>query len=195
MKKYLLWLLLCISSSVAYADEEDWYTYWAIGAVNHDYPGGLNSMPGSMETAPGVDRTEMAFDMFGFYWPQSENSLLGFVISGSVDRFESRSSELQITQNLLGISSMRFFGSEIGDGFFVRVDAGLAQVTLEDNFLTVTSERGFGYLLGVGYAFPVSNESRILVGVSFSDKQVNFPNGRVGNSSWKSTTLTVGGLW
>jgi len=39
MKKYSLWLLLCISSSVAYADEEDWYTYWAIGAVNHDYPG------------------------------------------------------------------------------------------------------------------------------------------------------------
>ncbi len=195
MKKYLLWLLLCISSSIAYADEEDWYTYWAIGTVNHDYPGGLNPEPDSLEAAPGVDRTEMAFDMFGFYWPQSENSLLGFVISGSVDRFESRFSELQITQNLLGISGMRFFGSEIGDGFFVRVDAGLAQVTLEDSFLTVTSERGFGYLLGVGYAFPVSNESRILVGVSFSDKQVNFLNEQVGNSSWKSTTLTVGGLW
>ncbi len=195
MKKYLLWLLLCISSSIAYADEEDWYTYWAIGTVNHDYPGGLNPELDSLEALPGVDRTETAFDMFGFYWPQSENSLLGFVISGSVDRFESRFSELQITQNLLGISGMRFFGSEIGDGFFVRVDAGLAQVTLEDSFLTVTSERGFGYLLGVGYAFPVSNESRILVGVSFSDKQVNFPNGRVGNSNWKSTTFTVGGLW
>jgi hypothetical protein len=90
---------------------------------------------------------------------------------------------------------MRFFGSEIGDGFFIRGDAGVAQVTFEEGFLKVTSERGFGYLLSVGYAFPVSNESRILVGVSFSDKQVNFPNGEIGNSSWKSTTFTVGGLW
>ncbi|MCF6337663.1 MAG: hypothetical protein L3J84_06885 [Gammaproteobacteria bacterium] len=132
--------------------------------------------------------------MFGFYWPQAKNSLLGFVISGSVDRFESGLAELQITQNLLGISGMRFFGSEIGDGFFIRVDAGLAQVTFKNNFSTVTSEHGFGYLLGAGYAFPVSSESRILIGVSFSDKQVNF-NGEIGNSNWKSTTFTVGGLW
>ena len=83
---------------------------------------------------------------------------------------------------------MRFFGSEIGDGFFIRGDAGLAQIIVKDDFSTTTSDRGFGYLVGVGYAIPVSDESRILVSVNFSDK-------RIEGDSWKSTTFMVGGLW
>jgi len=61
-------------------------------------------------------------------------------------------------------------------------------LTVENDFLTTTSDPGFGYLLGIGYAFPVSNDSRILVGVNFSDK-------RIEGDSWKSTAFTVGGLW
>jgi len=114
---------------LAYADEEDWYTYWAIGSVSYGYPGNLSSELDSIEALPSVDRNKNSFDLFGFYWPQAENSLLGFVVSGSIDRFESLYSELQITQNLLGVSGMRFFGREIGDGFFIRGDAGLAQIT------------------------------------------------------------------
>ncbi|NOX91805.1 MAG: hypothetical protein GXP18_04955 [Gammaproteobacteria bacterium] len=188
MKKYLLWLLLCISSSIAYADEEDWYTYWAIGAANFDYPGSLDSDLDSIEALPGVDRTRTGFDFFGFYWPQAENSLLGFIASGSTDSFKTRYEKLNISQNLFGISGMKFFGREIGDGFFIRGDAGLAQIVVKDSLSTTISDTGFGYLLGAGYAFPVSSETRILISVNFSDKQVE-------GNSWKSTTFTVGGLW
>jgi len=189
MNKYLLLLLLCISSSVTYANEEDWYAYWAIGMVNHDYPGGLNSFLNDTESLPGVDRTEIGLDVFGFYKPQSKNNLSGFVFSGSADQFESRHSELQINQYLLGISGMEFFGRGIGDGFFIRGDAGLAWITVSDNSSTTeTSDIGFGYLLGVGYAIPVSDESRILISVNFSDK-------RVEDNSWKSATVMLGGLW
>ena len=188
MKKYLVWLLLCVSSSIVHADEEDWYTYWAVGTVNYDYPGSLGSELDFIEALPGVDRTRTSYDLFGFYWPQAENSLLGFVVSGSTDFFETWYDELRISQNLFAVSGMRFFGREIGDGFFIRGDAGLAQITFENNVSRSTSDSGFGYLLGVGYAFPVSTESRILVGVSFSDKLVE-------GDSWKSTSFTVGGLW
>jgi hypothetical protein len=189
MKKYLLLLILCFGSSAAFADEEDWYTYWSIGMASHDYPAGLGSLLDTIESLPGVDRTEIGIDMLGFYWPQAENRLLGFVISGSADSFEGPFSTMQINHYLYGVSGMKFFGQEIGDGFFVRGDVGLARIVITDGFsTTATSDTGFGYLLGAGYALPVSSESRILFGVNFSDKQVE-------GDSWKSMTFTVGGLW
>ncbi len=188
MKKYLLWLLLCISSSVVYADEEDWYTYWAIGVADFDYPGSLGSDLDSIEALSSVDRSKTGFDVLGFYWPQADNRLLGFIVSGSTDFFEAGDQELKISQNLFGLSGMKFFGQEIGDGLFIRGDVGLAEIVVKDNFSTIASDSGFGYLLGAGYAFPVSSESRILVSMNFSDKQIN-------GNNWKSTTFTVGGLW
>lgn len=192
MRKYLLFLVLCFSSSFAFAfalaDEEDWYTYWAIGMADNDYPGALNADLNTLGSMPGVDRTETGFDFFGFYWPQSENRLLGFVVSGSSDNFKSSFSEARVSQNLFGVSGMKFFGQEIGDGFFIRGDAGIASITVEDSFSKITSDPGFGFLLGAGYAIPVSSESRVLLAVNFSDKQVE-------GDSWKSMTFTVGGLW
>jgi hypothetical protein len=188
MNKYLLLLALCVSSSLAYADEEDWYTYWSIGMASHDYPGDLDALLDSVDSLPGVDRTEIGIDMLGFYWPQSGNRLLGFVISGSADSFDSPFVDMQVNQYLYGVSGMKFFGREIGDGFFIRGDVGIATISVQDSFSTTTSDPGFGYLLGAGFAIPVSNESRVMLGVNFSNKQVE-------SDSWKSMTFTVGGLW
>jgi len=96
---------------------------------------------------------------------------------------------VQINQYLYGVSGMQFFGREIGDGFFVRGDVGLARIVVVDNVsVAAASDIGFGYLLGAGYALPVSRDSRILFSVNFSDKQVE-------GDSWKAMTFTIGGLW
>lgn len=188
MKKSLLLVLLLMTSVAVHAEEEDWYTYWALGMANHDYPGSLDPLLNSLESLPGVDRTEMGIDSFGFYWPQTENRLLGFVISGSADSFDSPFVDMQINHYIYGVSGMKFFGREIGDGFFIRGDAGLAKIVISSSFGTTASDTGFGYLLGAGYGIPVSNESRVLLSVNFSDKDVE-------GESWKSVTFNVGGLW
>ena len=188
MKKSMLLVLLLMSSVTVHAAEEDWYTYWALGLADHDYPGSLDSLLDSVDSLPGVDRTEMGIDTFGFYWPQAENSLLGFVVSGSFDRFETPFVDAQINHYIYGVSGMKFFGREIGDGFFIRGDAGLAKIVVSSSFTSDVSDTGFGFLLGAGYAIPVSDESRILFSVNFSDKEVD-------NESWKAVTFNVGGLW
>ena len=188
MNKFLVLILLFVTSVTVQAAEEDWYTYWAIGLADHDYPGSFVPFLDSVESLPGVDRTEMGIDSFGFYWPQTENRLLGFVVSGSADNFMSPFGDVQINHYIYGVSGMKFFGTEIGNGFFIRGDAGLAKIVITGGSTSISSDSGFGYLLGGGYAIPVSDESRVLLSINFSDKEIE-------GDSWKSVTFNVGGLW
>lgn len=183
----LLALLLPLSAS---AEVESWYTYWAIGMADHDYPGGLDAAMDAADSVPGIDRTELGYDMFGFYWPYQNNTLLGFVVSGSSDRLEDDYGDyIQINQYLYGLSAMHFFGKEIGDGFYVRGDAGMAKISLDSSFGgDVSSDNGTGFLLGLGYAIPISGQSRILFGVNMSSYSVEGENST-------TTTFTIGGLW
>ncbi len=191
MKKLLLVaLLLCPLQ--AFAEQEDWYTYWSLGFSNNNYPGDLDSALDDLESLPGVDRAEIAIDMFGFYWPIQDKLNLGFVISGSADSFTTPVGDMQINQYLYGASVMKFFGKEIGDGLFLRGDLGLAKASISTDVgggtLTATSDTGLGFLLGVGYGIPVSEESRVLLSINFSNKDIEGDN-------WSAVTFNVGGLW
>jgi hypothetical protein len=75
---------------------------------------------------------------------------------------------------------MHFFGQRIGDGFLVRGDAGLATFIYtadrvrggdsnrSNSSSTQHSSLGYGALGGVGYAFPIANGSRMIVGVNYA---------------------------
>ena len=191
MKKLLLVaLLLCPLQT--FAEEEDWYTYWSFGFSNNNYPGDLDSLLDTLEAQPGVDRAEIAIDMLGFYWPLKEKMILGFVISGSTDVFNTPVGDVQINQRLLGASIMKFFGKETGDGLFVRGDLGFAEADITTDTavgtLTATSDTGLGFLLGVGYGIPVSEQSRVLLSINVSNKDIEGDN-------WSAVTFNVGGLW
>ena len=191
MKKWLL-ILLLFSPLQAFAEEEDWYTYWSFGFSNNTYSGGLDSLLDSLEAQPGVDRAEIAIDMLGFYWPLQEKLILGFVISGTADAFTTPVGNMQINQYLYGASLMKFFGKETGDGLFLRGDLGFAEasITTDTAFgtLTSTSDTGMGMLFGVGYGIPVSEQSRVLLSINFSNKDIEGDN-------WSAVSFNVGGLW
>lgn len=191
MKKILTGLLFCLLLPMpASAEVEDWYTYWAIGLANHNYPGEFDAVMDSLDALPGVERTELGLDMFGFYWPYTNNTMLGFVISGSSDHLEDGFGDyIQFNQYLYGLSAMHFFGKEIGDGFYLRGDAGIARASIDSNFAGgVSSDNGTGFLFGFGHAWPLSARSRILVGVNVSGKTIE-------GDSYSSTSLVIGGLW
>ena len=191
MKKLLL-LVLLLCPLQAFAEEEDWYTYWSFGFSNNNYPGGLDSALDTLEAQPGVDRVEIAIDMFGFYWPLQDKTILGFVISGTGDAFTTPVGDMQVNQYLYGASVMKFFGKEIGDGLFLRGDLGFAKASISTDTaygnLTATSDTGLGLLFGVGYGIPVSEESRVLLSINFSNKDIEGDN-------WSAVTFNVGGLW
>lgn len=192
MIKRLLFALLLLSSLNTNAKEESWYTYWSIGLANNSYTDELDTVLDELESLPGVDRTEAAFDLLGFYWPVQPKTILGFVVSGSFDKFDTPIGDLQINQYLYAASAMHFFGRETGDGLFLRGDLGIAKASIDVNTTVVnaeeTSDSGTGYLLGVGYGIPVSEESRILLSINISNKDIEGDDISV-------VTFNIGGLW
>lgn len=53
---------------------------------------------------------------------------------------------------------------------------------------TSTSDTGLGFLLGAGYGIPVSEESRELLSINVSNKDIE------GNTV-SAVTFNIGGLW
>ncbi|MDH5256824.1 MAG: hypothetical protein OEX07_02415 [Gammaproteobacteria bacterium] len=195
IKKYISGLVfICSLSSYgnAFAEVESWYTYWSAGVSRTTYPAEAELIIQQIENTPGVDRTQVAVDVFGFYWPINNNQIAGFVMHGNGDTFKDANTELSYTHALYSLSTMRFFGKEIGQGLFLRGDAGgakiLARLKTTGIEEELESDWGVGVLGAVGYGFPMSSESRLLLSVEFSQRKIE-------RETFKSTAFVVSGLW
>lgn len=193
MKKirgYIIALSLLPFSGNSYAQVEDWYTYWGIGVSDHTYPGDVQKVLDDLESAPGIERTEGSIDMLGFYVPlPNVTSLIGFVISASYDNFKAEGAEMQVNHYLYSVSTMHFFGTEPGQGFYVRGDAGMSKMLVTSSFnAPVASESGYGALAGIGYGFKLSEESRLLL-------NANYSLSRIEEENTSTFSFNIAGLW
>lgn len=190
MKTIILFLLLLLTAPLAQARVESWYTYWSIGISRNTYPTALQQAIDQVDAIPGVNRVQIGLDMLGFYWPLSDNkTILGFVMNGDGDRLSDQSNYIQINTYLYGLSAMHFFGDEPGQGFFLRGDYGISTGVTQSNYGTSQSnQNGTGFLVGTGYGIAISDETRIILGVSYTSKTIE-------SEIYNSTLLTIGGLW
>lgn len=151
---------------------EDWYTLWGIGFGSASYSGSLGDIYEDSEDLAGADRSAtVSMDILGFYWPLSgHKTMLGFVFNTAGDSIEfSNGNEASISTSMLGFSAHHFFGENIGDGWFVRGDVGIARASIDfeigsDDY-DDTSDAGLGLLIGGGYSLPIGTETRLLVGL------------------------------
>lgn len=186
-------LAVCITlllSGAARAAEEPWYTYWGIGWASNTYPSEVEDVL-DLAKDVGFDNVTISLDLLGFYWPlpARSNTLLGFIVNGVGDRYSKGGDWIQINSYLLGLSTMQFFGTEPGAGFFARADLGTAWFNVsnsEDD--SENSDLGYGVLLGGGYGIPVTEGTRILLNVNYTLRHAEGDN-------VNSFGISVGGLF
>lgn len=209
--KLLTECMLMVISVSAQAAVEPWYTFWSLGVSDHTNEAALEDFIDDARNVTGsFTHAELASDAFGFYWPMHANTLAGFVLSGTSeilskldtdepDNFaefftgfpyiDGASEYLIVRQTLYAASAMRFYGDEPGDGFFLRGDAGLAKLKIETELRSpIKDDTGFGLLVGAGYGIPVSDESRLLISITYSYNEI-------GGHSYKAAALRISGLW
>ena len=181
MRKNTAWailsLLMLATPTLAQRESkaESWYTYWGLGAAFPMYPTELQNVLDLIKDQSGVKNTAIDFDMLGFYWPvMNHQTAVGFIINGGGDRYEYHGEWFQINQYLYGLSAMHFPGHTIGQGLFVRVDAGIAVMNIQDSDgSNESSDRGTGFLLGGGYGLPIANGgTRLLFNGNYAWKKV-----------------------
>jgi hypothetical protein len=179
-----------LASGNASADVESWYALWSLGTASLSYGDSNGEYLDSIGS-----RTQGSIDMLGFYWPMADKqTIVGGVISGAFDSASDYYGTVQINQYLYAISALHFFGSEPGDGFFVRGDLGSAKAsvteTYSNGYYTASGSlgSGTGYLVGAGFGIPVSSQSRLLISLVYSNKSID-------SVDYTSTGLIISGLW
>lgn len=168
---------------------ESWYTYWGLGWSSPSYPDVLEPTIGSLRDTPGVSTLALNLDLLGFYFPVSGDKLVvGGILNAGAERFDGGGGSFQINQYTYSASAMYFVDQHIGRGFFVRGDAGLARIVLDSSFGVGASESGLGFLLGGGYAFPVTSGTRVLLNANYARRSIE-------GESYGMFNLSLGGLF
>lgn len=153
---------------------ESWYLYFALGYGKAHYPDPLQRAVDQLGSIAGVSQGGISIEIPGVYWPLRNNqTILGGSLNGIADRYEASGNSIQINQYLLSFSALHFLTGEVGDGIFIRGDAGMAWLSVQSSLAgSSSSNTGFGILVGSGYSFPVSNETRITVNLNYTAQWV-----------------------
>ena len=152
------------------------------------YPGGLRSTIDRLRNESETS-ISIGIDILGFYWPlENQRTLLGGIISAAAERYELGGSYLQLNYYTYAFSAMHFLNNRIGDGFFIRADAGPARAVGSSNNSTSASELGVGGMLGLGYGFVISPETRVLLNFNIAAR-------RIEGFNYYAIGFTIGGLF
>jgi hypothetical protein len=153
---------------------ESWYLYFALGYGEAYYPGILQEMMDRLSSIPEVSHVSISLEIPGIYWPLHNNkTILGMSLNGIADRYEVSGNSMQINQYFISFSSMHFLTGDIGDGLYIRGDAGLAWMNVQNSSgSSANSEAGYGLLVGGGYSLPVSNETRLTFNINYGIRQI-----------------------
>lgn len=159
MKKLLLFVAVLFSTAT-FAKTEPWYWGFGLGPGYSFYMGDFSSAVSAARTQSGAS---FGGDL-GFYWPTGEGkTIIGPALVGATDAITPNS---RLHNGILAFSAIHTFGTEPGDGFFIRGDAGIGTVSASFDLawgsVTYASASGLGLAGTLGYGILASDETRLL---------------------------------
>lgn len=179
---YLLWAAVLFSySALIHADPETWYFNVGLGKPNPSHSAYVDSF------LQYDSHSEISVDL-GIYRNLGDYFAAGLALTNTGETTDVYG--IDYFTYLTAVSFLSFFGgNEIGDGLFVRADLGAAKAVLHDNYYGgEINFSGTGYLLGVGYGFPLSRRARVLF--TLASEKLN-----MGDDDFSSTNFGISLLW
>jgi len=170
MKACLRTLLLVVflAFAPASAKQESWYLNIGAGWSNLTYPSDVQTTLDFIKSQPGVDNLAIQFDL-GVYGPINKVTAFGASVNASRDRYEWSGDWFQVIEYQYGFSALRYFGEEIGHGFFVRGDLGLVATFCQNPGGTLDNLHiGASILAGGGYSWRITPGTRLYLGGNYA---------------------------
>lgn len=156
---------------------ESHYLYFGAGYGNISYSGSLSP----------TETPALNLDLLGIYWPKfNQNFMVGMVLNLSTNEFTIEDNSVWVYQTSLSLSINYFLGQNIGSGLFFRLDLGFGSIaTLEDqpDAYVLDYKLGGSMLIGTGYAMALSQESRMLINLSYNKKLQTYNNSLNGSDA------------
>ncbi len=164
--------------------DESWYWGFNLGGGRIKYKkAALETAVEAAKNSPNSDHGTYFFDLF-FIWPLSNHqTAMGVSVGGIADSYTNNTTNVEETLNssMLAFSVHHYLAGNIGDGFFLRGDLGLASVSynVRSNNVSTTSDsyNGLGLRLGLGYSILLSDETRLPISLQWQNTRVENENG------------------
>ena len=168
-----LTILACAAFAAgAQANQQSMYFNLGLAWAEPDYPDGVSELMDLLEEVPGVDRYRAGVDL-GLYFPVAKSSLLGPTLNGIGDRLDDGDDHFQLNQYLFGASFRHYLSGRIGEGLFLRADAGMARMALDASGMdTETSDWGTGFLFGGGFSFKIGGSTWFSISAEYTTKSI-----------------------
>lgn len=178
MKRIAVLLVLLMSVGLfgtAVAEQNIFFNLGFAGA-SATYPDLMQKTFDDAEDIPGVSRIQIGIDL-GLYFRMNRGSVFGISLNGIADRLEQDSDHVQVNQYLYAASYRYYLSRQIGRGFFLRGDVGLARMVADISGLgTATSDMGSGFLFGGGYSWQISGGTWFSVNADLTAKTIEDEN-------------------
>jgi len=178
-------VLISITSGFAFNEGdrklEGWYHMFTLGTAPNST---LNEFKYS-----DIQDVAIEMDFLRFYFPVSSNLMIGAGINGNGIRLKD--SDMQDNYYIYSLSA-QYYMDQIGDGLFIRADYGATRAVVTGGSTTMSTDWSTGFLVGIGYALPISQETSILLNVNYKELDIKV-NGI--SSTFKTLGFSVGWLW
>jgi hypothetical protein len=156
----LVGFILLITSTTSFAQQESWYWGFGLGPGLSTYSGDLGTSVSNLSSKSSIG---LAGDL-AFYFPVADGKTVIGPSLFFVNNFIN--SSISIYQGAVAFSILHSFGSEPGDGFFLRADLGFGELsassTVYASGTTVSLGSALATAVTVGYGLPVSQQTRLL---------------------------------
>lgn len=182
--------LLLASFSLKANKDESWYIYLDLGPSKVQYSGVLKETLDNLDDAYSDSKALAATFTLGFYWPlEGHKTALGFTLNSVADvhsykdhnTYATANGVFSISSTMTSFSALHFFTNKIGQGLFLKGDLGFGsfRFRVEDEAGTdyeSSSDLGYGISAAGGYAFSVSEETRLHFSASASYRKASKNN-------------------
>jgi len=151
---------------------ESWYLDLGLGYSDIAHPRAVRQAIDGFKGTADVRHAPVNLDL-GVYFPTDVRSAFGVSLAGIGDRYERGDAWAQVSHGTIGLTGMHFFGPAIGQGLYVRGDAGLAAATWETSAGDkAKSKVGWSVLVGGGYSFRILPGTRLMLGANYRHAKV-----------------------
>jgi hypothetical protein len=186
------------------AKKEFWQKSWyldllEVGRAWLSYPSDTSAAMDALRGLPGTSSPPpLSLQFLGFYWPigAQKKALLGFNVDASADAVFLDGQQWQLNQYIYSVSALYFPLGKIGDGLYLRADAGAAAlIMIVPGRGRVEQSQGIGFLTGLGYMMPISDVIRPFVNLNYSLKSIGNGGAYTASGIYQSVGLDLGLLW
>jgi hypothetical protein len=162
-------------------EEEEWHFLVGLGYPFVSYDGSTREAIDTVQNSGASENFKLEIEAGPYFWLSGKSALVGIVFDYIIDEhsvdIDGRKTILNLNQNTLSVSYLKYYGNTIRNKFFARGDLGFSRMIFSTSVVTnstdtevnlVSSFFSPAFLIAGGYSRVMTVGSRVEASLSYA---------------------------